>query len=418
MLVLVRARVSLYEARGEFQLVVEHLEEAGEGALRRRYEELRARLEAEGLFDAARKRTLPRLPRRIGLVTSPTGAALRDMLHILARRFPAVPVLIYPSPVQGAAAAGELRAAVDLAGARAEVDVLIIARGGGSIEDLWAFNDEALARALAACPVPVVSGIGHETDFTIADFVADVRAPTPSAAAELVVPDRAEWLRALRGADLRLAEAISRLLRGARDEAAGLRRRLDRQHPGQRIAARAQRLDEVESRALRAMARLLERRRSSLSGLGSALNAQSPRHRLGAGRQVLALRLSRLRAAEASVLSATRARVAALAARLREAAPFAPIDARRARLDAARVRLDAALAERRQAARGRLEVASRALAAVSPLATLERGYAVVLGPQGGLVRSVADLRAGEDIEVRLAGGRLRARITAIDPDPR
>ena len=196
--VLVRARIGLYEPRGEYQLIVDHMEDAGLGALKRQFEELSARLNLEGLFAAERKRSLPRLPRRIGIITSPTGAAVRDILHVLARRFPAAAVLIYPVSVQGAQAAAEIVAALESAGVRAECDVLILARGGGSLEDLWAFNDERLARAIVASPIPVITGIGHEIDFTIADFAADVRAPTPSAAAELVVPDAEEWLQRLR----------------------------------------------------------------------------------------------------------------------------------------------------------------------------------------------------------------------------
>ena len=182
MQVLLRARVGLYEPRGDFQLIVDHLEEAGEGELRRRFEALKLRLAAEGLFDTARKRAPPRLPGRIGVVTSPTGAALRDVIQVLRRRFAAIPVLVYPVPVQGAAAAREIAAMLALADRRAEVDVLLLVRGGGSLEDLWAFNDETLARAIAELSVPLISGIGHEIDFTIADFVADARAPTPSAA--------------------------------------------------------------------------------------------------------------------------------------------------------------------------------------------------------------------------------------------
>ena len=187
----------MYEPRGEFQLVIDHMEDAGLGALKRQFEELSAKLAAEGLFAPERKRPLPALPRRIGVITSPSGAAVRDILHVLARRFPAVAVLIYPVAVQGAQAAAEIIAALELAGRRSECDVLILARGGGSLEDLWAFNDEGLARAIVASPIPVISGIGHEIDFTIADFAADVRAPTPSAAAELVVPDADEWLTAI-----------------------------------------------------------------------------------------------------------------------------------------------------------------------------------------------------------------------------
>jgi len=207
--VIARGRVSLYEARGEFQVVIEHIEEAGEGLLRRRFEELKQKLNAEGLFDSRHKKALPALPRRIGVITSPTGAAIRDILHILRRRFPAVPVLVYPVAVQGEAAPREIEQALRLAGQRRDCDVLIVARGGGSLEDLWAFNDETVARAIFACPIPIVSGVGHEVDVTIADFVADERAPTPSGAAERVVPDRAEWLRGLAATGRRLALASS-----------------------------------------------------------------------------------------------------------------------------------------------------------------------------------------------------------------
>ncbi|MGH8305399.1 MAG: exodeoxyribonuclease VII large subunit, partial [Steroidobacteraceae bacterium] len=202
---LVRGRISVYEARGEYQLIVEHLEEAGVGALKREFERLKTRLAAEGLFALQRKRALPRFPQRIGVITSASGAALRDILHILARRYPPAAVLIYPTPVQGAAAVPALVAALGTASARAECDVLIVARGGGSLEDLWAFNDERVARAIHASALPVVCGVGHEVDFTIADLVADARAPTPSAAAELVVPDRAACLEAVARTAQRLA---------------------------------------------------------------------------------------------------------------------------------------------------------------------------------------------------------------------
>jgi len=188
--VLLRGRISLYEPRGDYQLIAERMEDAGEGALRREFERLKAKLAAEGLFDEAIKRPLPFMPRRIAVVTSPTGAAVRDVVHILARRFPPAAILIHPTPVQGAAATESIVAAIDAVSARCECDVLILARGGGSIEDLWCFNDERVAHAIRRCAVPVVTGIGHEIDFTIADFAADVRAPTPSGAAELVVPDR------------------------------------------------------------------------------------------------------------------------------------------------------------------------------------------------------------------------------------
>ena len=202
MQVLMRARVGLYEARGEFQLVVDHLEEAGEGELRRRFEALKQKLAAEGLFDAARKRVPPRFPARIGIVTSATGAALRDVLHVLRRRCPGVPVIVYAVPVQGAGAPREIAAMLELADRRREVEVLLLVRGGGSLEDLFAFNDESLARTIAGIGLPLITGIGHEIDFTIADFVADLRAPTPSAAAELAVPDASAWLQVLETLDV------------------------------------------------------------------------------------------------------------------------------------------------------------------------------------------------------------------------
>ena len=205
--VLAYGRVSIYEARGDYQLIVEQIEPAGEGALKREYDKLRKKLAAAGLFDEDHKQALPDLPQRVGIITSPSGAAVRDILTVLRRRFPSVPVTIYPAAVQGDAAPGELMAAIADAERRSECDVLILGRGGGSIEDLWAFNNEQLARAIADCPIPIVSAVGHEVDFTIADFVADVRAPTPSGAAELVVPDRDDWLRTIN----RLAQRVARL---------------------------------------------------------------------------------------------------------------------------------------------------------------------------------------------------------------
>src|ERR1700721_1807464 len=242
--VLVRARIGLYEPRGEYQLIVDHMEDAGLGALKRQFEELSARLSSEGLFAVERKRPLPRLPRRIGVITSPTGAAVRDILHVLARRFPAAAVLVYPVPVQGAQAAAEITAALELAGHRAECDVLILARGGGSLEDLWAFNDERLARAIVASPIPVITGIGHEIDFTIADFAADVRAPTPSAAAELVVPDAEEWLGAFVRWGARLQRGMRRRIAERRERLSWLTGRAALVSPAARLRAQAHRCED------------------------------------------------------------------------------------------------------------------------------------------------------------------------------
>ncbi len=251
--VVARGRVSLYEPRGDFQLIVENLEEAGLGALQREFERLRDKLKAEGLFDEGRKRPLPAVPRRIGVVTSPTGAAVRDILHVLGRRFAPAAVLIYPTPVQGAAAVPGILAALDLAARREDCDLLIVARGGGSIEDLWAFNDERVARAIRAMPMPVITGIGHEIDFTIADFVADLRAPTPSAAAQLAVPDSRAWLQSLARIEQRLLAAGGRVLREAAATLERIGDRMQRVSPAVRVAQSVQRMDELEQRLALAM---------------------------------------------------------------------------------------------------------------------------------------------------------------------
>ena len=363
---LLRARVGLYEPRGDFQLIVDHLEEAGEGALRRRFETLKLALAAEGLFDAARKRRPPRLPRRIGVVTSPSGAALRDVLQVLRRRFPAIPVLIYPVPVQGATAAREIAETLALADRRAEVDVLLLVRGGGSLEDLWAFNDESLARAIGRLTLPLISGIGHEVDFTIADFVADVRAPTPSAAAELAVPDGTALLAELAATTRRLGLAAGRAQLQRRERLMRTWRRLRIQHPSQAVAQNAQRIDELQGRLNAAMRRGLGMRVQRLATARAELSATSPA-----------------------------ARVASLLQRARYAG----------------LRLAPAMRHRLSLQEGRLETAARALNAISPLATLARGYAIVtLAADGAIVHDPAQAPPGTEIDARLSRGRLRARV--------
>jgi exodeoxyribonuclease VII large subunit len=363
--VLVRARIGMYEARGEYQLIIDHMEDAGLGALKRQFEELAARLSAEGLFAPERKRSLPPLPRRIGLITSPTGAAVRDILHVLARRFAAVPVMIYPVAVQGATAHAEIIAAIATAGRRAECDVLILARGGGSLEDLWAFNHEGLARAIVASPIPIVSGVGHEVDFTIADLAADVRAPTPSAAAEIVVPDCAEWLAALNRYGARLRRTAQRMLESRAERLRWLKGRAARVSPTARLAQQSQRLDELEQRLMRAWRQALSERRTALGEWRTRLWQASP----------------------VAHIRTTIARHAALDARLR-----------------------GAVLEILRRARERLAPLLRTLHAVSPLATLERGYAIVAKGDGGILRDAADAPPGTVIEARLAKGRVRAKV--------
>jgi exodeoxyribonuclease VII large subunit len=385
---LVRGRISVYEARGEYQLIVEHLEEAGVGALRREFERLKTRLAAEGLFALERKRSLPRFPRRVGVITSPTGAALRDVLHILARRYPPAAVLIYPSAVQGAAAVPRLVAALGTASARAECDVLILTRGGGSLEDLWAFNDERVARAIHASALPLVSGVGHEIDFTIADFVADARAPTPSAAAELVVPDRYACLEALTRSWQRLDAGMRRELRVGETRRAGIERRLKLVHPGVRLQQQMQRLDDLAQR-LRGAARAgLHRDGRRLAESHARLLHRSPRHLLiewSSRHQALQGRLDR---AITALSTRAAARSEVLGARLAHAG-------------------SARLAH----AGHRLALAQRGLDAVSPLATLTRGFAIVTRADGTLLSDAASVSDGEEIEARLARGILTARVT-------
>ena len=358
--VLLRVQVSLYENRGDYQLIVEHLEEAGDGALRRAFDVLKQRLASEGLFDPARKRPLPALPQRIGVVTSPHGAALRDVLSVLRRRYPAIPVLIYPTAVQGAGAAQEIAAAVRLASTRCECDVLIVARGGGSLEDLWAFNEEVVARAIHACALPVVTGIGHETDFTIADFVADQRAPTPSVAAEMVSPNRGEWQRRLSQLESRLGSVMAAKLTDSKRTLHWLTTRI--QHPAQRLARQAQRVDELELRLHRAQHGLLRHLQQRLFGLCAHLWRHTPEHILRLRAHHCALLDQRLRSAQRDTLNGYKQR---------------------------------------------LINAARALETVSPLATLGRGYALVRRvPEGTVVQSYAQVQPGESVEARLGVGRL------------
>jgi exodeoxyribonuclease VII large subunit len=369
-LVLVRGRVSLYEPRGDYQMILDHMEEAGVGALKREFERLKARLAAEGLFAAERKRPLPAFPRRIGLITSPSGAAIRDVLHILKRRYPPAQVLIYPSPVQGAAAVPALIEALKLASARADCDVIILARGGGSLEDLWAFNDEAVARAIRACAIPVVSGVGHEIDFTIADFVADVRAPTPSGAAELVVPDRQALLNTLRRIGERLVQSGRRELRTGLQRLAHLQHRLQRTHPGVRLQQSAQRLDELEQRLRQALRTQVQHQNIRLSHALTALLRATPAQRLA----VLAARNAELR-----------------------------------------IRLRHALQRRVEASGHRLRLAQQKLDTVSPLATLARGFAVVTRADGSVITDAGTVSVGDEIRARVERGSVRARVTGHDP---
>ncbi len=287
--VAVRGRLSVYEAGGQYQLYAEEIQALGAGALFQQFEALKRRLEAEGLFDEARKRPPPAWPRRIGLVTSPTGAALRDVLNTLRRRFPLALVILAPTPVQGAEAPPRIVEALRALNTHSRPDVILLARGGGAIEDLWAFNDERVARAIAESAAPVISGVGHETDFTIADFVADRRAPTPTAAAELATPDLTEVRAALQAAAGELAGALAGLLRQQRWRLTALTARLPGLSPAIRLAGARQRVDELSLRAAAEVGHGLRLRREQLNGLVAALHNVSPLNVLARGYALVTL---------------------------------------------------------------------------------------------------------------------------------
>ncbi len=361
MQVLVRGRVGLYEPRGEFQLVAEYMEQAGEGALQRAFEQLKARLLAEGLFEPTRKRALPRFARRIGVITSGTGAAVRDVISVLARRWPLADVEVLAVPVQGREAPPAIVAMLNKASACGRYDVLLLTRGGGSLEDLWAFNEETVARAIHASAVPVVSAVGHEIDFSIADFVADLRAPTPSAAAELLVPDALVIDKQLRQWQQRLLALQQGRLQAHAQRLDQLLARLQSQRPQARLSRDRERLQHLRHRLASTAQERNQRRQSVLDRLGNRLHAMHPQ----AGLALLAQRLAEQRQ------------------RLGRAVTF-------------HVLRDEA----------RLQELARALNAVSPLATLQRGYAIVFDANGQILRSARNVPRGTPLRARLADGDL------------
>ncbi|MDE2406722.1 MAG: exodeoxyribonuclease VII large subunit [Xanthomonadaceae bacterium] len=363
--VLARGRLTLYEARGDYQLVLDGMEDAGEGALRRAYEELQARLQAEGLFDAARKRTLPAFPRRIAVLTSPSGAVIRDIASVLRRRFPLLDVELLPVPVQGEGAAAQIRNTLLRADASARYDVLLLARGGGSLEDLWAFNDEALARAIAACATPVVSAIGHETDFSLSDYAADLRAPTPSAAAELLVPDAAVLAARLATLQRQLQAQQAHALRQYMQRSDRAFLRLQAQRPQARLAAQAQRAAQVRLRLDNAIARRLEREHAALRHADAVLRARHPQRHLQ---------------------------------QLRE------------RLHLLAQRPQALIAQRLQHETLHLRGLARALHAISPLATVARGYSILQHDDGRIIRRREDAATGDRLRARLQDGELQVQV--------
>jgi exodeoxyribonuclease VII large subunit len=366
MQVLVRARVGLYEPRGEFQLVAEHMEPAGEGALQREFERLKAQLDAEGLFARERKRPLPRFARRIGVITSATGAAIRDVLSVLARRWPLADVEVLPVPVQGREAPPAIVNMLRKAAASGRYDVLLLTRGGGSLEDLWAFNDEKVARAIHASAVPVVSAVGHEIDFSIADFVADLRAPTPSAAAELLVPD-----------------------------ALALRRHLD----------------QLQQRIVVIQERRLQARIQRIDHLLARLQSQRPQARLARDRERLLQLHRRLLSTRLSQFTQWTVRLERAHARLLAQHPKQRLVLWRHQLDQQAMHLRRSIEHKLERERLSLQQIARTMHAVSPLATLERGYAILFDADGKVLRSAQNVAAGTPLRARLADGELPLQVS-------
>ncbi len=370
LLVRVRGRVSLYEGRGDYQMILDSVEAAGDGALRLAFEALKTALQAEGLFAQERKQALPVHPQRIGIVTSASGAVLHDIISVFARRAPHVKLTLIPSAVQGREATAQLVRALELAD-RAEFDAIILARGGGSLEDLWCFNEEALARAVAQCRTPIVSAVGHETDVSISDFVADARAPTPSAAAELLAPNRLELLTQLRSIERSLSLRLQDVLQRKGSQLHNLRQRL--RHPRERLQQHSQRLDDLTLRLQRAMHTQQQQRKQGLNHLQARLQVQHPQQSIMIQQQQLKhLQQRLLRTAQQHVLHSKQ----------------------------------------------RLQVLMQALHVISPLATLERGYSILsTSAEQHIIRSVQEVHTSQQLQARLTDGLLTLQVSHISANP-
>ncbi len=358
-----RVNVSLYEPRGDFQLNVETMRPGGLGALYEAFAKLKAKLEAEGLFAEERKRPLPAFPTQIGVVTSPQAAALRDVLTTLKRRMPGIPVVLYPTPVQGRGACLSIAQAINTANKRKECDVLILCRGGGSIEDLWEFNEEIVARAIADSKIPIVCGVGHETDFTIADFVADVRAPTPTGAAELASPNRAELAHKLQVLEDRLSRHMLRIIEGRMQHLDHLAKRLV--HPGERLRHQAAQVAQLQQRLVLAAQRGMDNRRWQVQQLRSHLLAARP---------------------DVARRQQTRTHLA--------------------------TRLSLAMQQRLKHAQQTVANLSTHLAHLNPQAVLERGYSIVRDEQGRVVRDSGRIEVGSELAVTFAVGAAKAKVVS------
>ncbi|VVC76301.1 Exodeoxyribonuclease 7 large subunit [Aquicella siphonis] len=359
--VLIKARVSLYPNRGEYQLIAEQMEERGEGKLRRAFELLKKKLEADGLFDPAHKKMLPAFPAQIGIVTSSTGAAIRDILTVLKRRYPCASVIIYPTLVQGDTAAPAIVKAIQTANRRAECDILIVARGGGSLEDLWPFNEEMVAHAIYQSRIPVISGVGHEVDFTIADFVADQRAPTPSAAAEIATPDRTELRQALSLKQKQIGRHMQAKLASSRQHLHWMQKHLYQQHPKRRLAEKMQRLDFAESSLIQTINRLLNQLRHGTKDREAHLLRLTPAHRIRQTHDLLIFKRKQFNTLISTLLAHKKTTLAK---------------------------------------------AAGTLDALSPLATLQRGFAIATTRDRHIIRSASAVCRGDEIQVRLTDGIL------------
>jgi len=367
--VIIRARVSLYEGRGDFQLIVEHMEEAGVGKLQKKFEECKKRLKEAGLFDERHKKSFPTIPKCLGVITSTTGAAIRDILHVLKRRFSAIPVIIYPTLVQGEFAASEIVEAIKIANRRKECDCIILARGGGSIEDLWPFNEERVAYAIYQSQIPIMTGIGHEIDFTIADFVADRRAPTPSAAAELLTPDSNVLVSALLQQEKRLLGLLKQQLTHLLKNLLWITKHLDQQHPKRRLKESMQRLDLIESTLVRLQYQRLESLTDRLKTYALQYRQYTPLYPIRDFKQTIALQFHHLKNQITALLSNKQQYFAELTATLNT---------------------------------------------LSPLATLERGYAIATsGNNKKILRSAKEVKQGEKIDLRLAEGSIECTVDKI-----
>ncbi|WP_305830371.1 exodeoxyribonuclease VII large subunit [Photobacterium leiognathi] len=363
--VLVKARLSLYEPRGDYQLIIESMQPEGDGRLQQQFEQLKMSLAAEGLFAQSLKKTLPEQPKRVGIITSKTGAALHDILHVLQRRDPSLPIVIYPTMVQGEGAAISIAQAIGRANARQECDVLIVGRGGGSLEDLWAFNEEIVARTIAASQIPIVSAVGHEVDVTIADFVADVRAPTPSAAAELISRDMTHQTQLLDRKRQQLRHAITAYLSQSLRQTTQLQHRLERQHPQLRLNLQQQHLDEISQRLTQAMVRKLQKHQQHIEHNNYKLSLYSP--------------ASLVRNAQRN-------------------------------LERSEQRLYDALDRKLLNARHKLAVAAEKLETVSPLATLARGYSITRNEQGDVIRKASQVKAGDTLITTVTDGEIHSNV--------